>query len=416
MRYLRFLITSLWLGAPLFSTYGNNQESSRPIKASPLVRSCQVVTAQLPTSQIKFEPISIEGGLPEIPFEREMVRNLSDQFQHFTLERRALGIQGVIQGEIEYRAARKRAGLSILPVSAFEKLENRPHPYWDIGVQAFVVSAWMADQNKIAATSAAMAYLLHDIDDVADRHLTMFLDNTSPEEFQKPTLDFLEEHFPAGYSKLYSDLLAMVERAIPRFDRKGFDEATMRMIQGSVLLSENVQRARREKFQSANKQRHLLMLSDKTDSKDAAIRKFLDDEVSNVYYAYTVKSLPDGIFSFYDQGDIPFDKALMILFGIVTAPGLVLENLVKEKERGEFTYDGVVTDKEVIRICERAAHLLSSGVAKGHFDLDQIYAFRDAFVAYGDAFRIVLTAAGLYDTTYEHVLHELDTGITILTR
>lgn len=351
-------------------------------------------------------PVSVNGWLPEIPKEVSMRRNLSDSFQTASVARRRLGFDAVIAGEKIYRRARATAGLNALPTYAVGPVENRSHPYWDIGVQAYVVSAWMTDREKIEATAAAMAYLLHDIDDIADQKLPKLLSEMPFSEFSKPLLSFLEDHYPVGYPELYQNVMKVVESRIPGFDRVAFDRATLRMIRGAVLLSDEILRSKRENFQMANKQEHLEMLGDYPD-----IERFLREEVSMVYYSYTVKSLPDGIFAFYEgKSGKPFSKGLMVLFGIITAPGLVLENIVKEKATKEFSLEALVTLEEVIRTSHAAGGVLRTGISKNRFDCSELIAFQRALVAYGEAFSRVMEQAKLKEA-FEVVLHELESGL-----
>jgi hypothetical protein len=324
-------------------------------------------------------------GFPALISQRHMPRYLDGTFPRFSRGRVKLGIAGVRRGEALYRRLRTQAGLSPLPLELTSENDSSSHTYWEISTQGFIVTAWMREVTKIDAASAAMAYFLHDVDDVADKQLPTFISKLSAAELNLPVGDFLAAYFSQGYKEFYDLLMIEVQRALPYFDRASFDKATMRMILGSALLSKYVVRAKREKFQQANKQQHVELLYSRPQ-----IQNFLDNEVSNAYYAGTVKSLPDGIFSFYEQRGVRFDPALMTLFGILTVPGLVGENVDYEQASGEFTSEGKIDIGEVARTLDLATAHLVDCIRHDTFDPLQLRAFLAVYIAYGDAFKKVL--------------------------
>lgn len=365
-------------------------------------QSCE----QRVSSLLRGSDVMEDTELPRLVSEEFATSLLSSSFQSFTPERRRLGFAAVREGEKLYRQARLSAGLSALPSVATQAPQDRPHPYWEIGVQAFVVSAFTQEPEKIAAITAMMAYFLHDVDDVADRTLASLISQLPAEALNAEARDFLESHYPKGYLELYDDLLTSVTKVIPHFDRKAFDQSIMRMILGSAMLSSKVLRSQRENFQRANKNRHLDLVKHHPD-----IYEFLNKEVSTVFYAYTVKSLPDGIFSFYEQDGEKFDPGLMILFGILAAPGLMGENLEYELMNGEVSRDCIVDRSEMSRTIERAVGLLTIEARKGTFDRQQLEAFLQVFKAYGDSFHGVLVKLRLYDS-YLSILHEIEGAVS----
>jgi hypothetical protein len=371
-------------------------ESLRAVAAK---RSLEAPTCPFVLHSIKAEYIAADAfenspGFPALLSEAGMPRYLDGNFPRFGNGRRKIGVAGVRRGEELYRKLRVKAGLPPLPREALVELKSRSHTYWEIGPQAFIVSAWMREKIKISVTSAAMAYLLHDLDDVADRHLASFISKLSPTELNQPVGKFLEDHFPQGYSRLYELIMAEVQKELPYFDRSSFDKATMRMILGAALLSKDVSRAKREKFQYANKQQHVELLS-----AHPQIQEFLDNDVSNAFYSGTVKSLPDGIFAFFEQEGKRFDPALMVLFGILTVPGLVGENVKFEKENGEVTDDGLIDIKEVRTTLDMATKLLVEAIHRHEFDNKQLEAFLHVYNAYGDGFEKVLRRGEVFEAS-----------------
>ena len=347
--------------------------------------------------------------------EREGKKILRAVFPSKKKSQRKMRVDAVNDGALHYFLAREKAGMPPMPPLWKNNIKGRSHIMWEIAIQAYIVSAAHREPKEISAVTQAMAYLLHDIDDIADRQIASYLvsldwrtlNHISPVEFFKDS----QNGFPTGYAELYENILTEVSEAIPTFNRAEFDSATMRMIRGGILFSPRIPLAIREQYLEINKLEHLEKLS-KPFQKLYALSKipesdiwlFLRDEVSNVFYGYTVKSLPDGICAFL--GD--FDPALMIFLGIFTAPGLLLENIKKEALDGEFAQEGRISFKEVVLTIEKASAIFSDNVKNGKFDgkKDQLEKMALILDAYGYAFKPILQKAKLWDEHYK-VMHEL---------
>ncbi|MBN8554369.1 MAG: hypothetical protein J0L93_02900 [Deltaproteobacteria bacterium] len=331
-------------------------------------------------------------------------------------------IDSVNNGALEFFLNREEVGMPGMPKLWKPNVKGRSHAMWEIGIQGYVVSAAHFKTREIAIVTKAMAYLLHDIDDIADRHIASYLlnldwrrlSNMSPVEFFRESPD----GFSTGYAELYEKIMTEAAEIIPNFDRAGFDQATMRMIRGGILYSPKVPLAVREQYLELNKQEHLNKLpmppekiyeiGDKPEI-ELDMWTFLRDAISNVYYGYTVKSLPDGICAFLGKD---FDSSLMIFLGIFTAPGLLLENIKKETADGEFSQEGKISFQEVTSTIEKTRDFFTNLVVSGKFDgkINQLQQMKLILDAYGDAFKPILQKAKLWDEHYK-VMHELNMRI-----
>ncbi|MDB5038614.1 MAG: hypothetical protein JWQ35_2142 [Bacteriovoracaceae bacterium] len=346
----------------------------------------------------KFPSITMSivqrGNFPGIKQEKHLNHYLLETFPSFSTERKALGIAGVWLGERKYRMAREKARLHHLPLHLAMLPDGQIHPYWEIGVQAFVVSAAHESRHQIAAVSAAMAYLLHDLDDLGDQFYAGFLNHLNWEEIvgAKSATSFLKCYYPPGYEQLYRNVMTEVFRSIPDFDLLEFEKGTLRMIMGGVLLSPRVPYNMRVKFRAINKNAHVIRLN-----KHLRIKNYLKNDVSDLFYAYSVKSLADAILSFHGP---KIDRALSVILGIRAAPGLLLENIDKEISTGEIDARDRLTSVELLKVLEGANREFIMAIKNGEFEVQQLQIVEKILTAYGDAFKDILKKGGLWK---EHI-------------
>jgi hypothetical protein len=341
------------------------------------------------TGAAKRLVVEKEDGLPAI-YEEMISASLSSRFSSFSPQQREMGINGVRLGEKIYRLARRISGMTDLPfLTDYQDVEST-HPYWDIGVQAFVVTAAQTTLERIAIMAATMAYFLHDVDDIADRFLIFVLMKLDWKEIEsmRPE-EFLKKYFPPNYHQLYRILMNKTKNVIPEFDEVAFGAAMMRMIRGSLLTHSEIPKTVRRRFQIMNKQEHILKLK----LKGSSLEHFLREQIPIGLYAYTVKSLPDGILSFYGIDD----PGLMALLGILTIPGLLYEDAADEMLSNELAYDAILPMKRISEIISSTETEFLNSIHRNDFLTEDLEKVKRIFLGYTDGFHPILGKAGLID-------------------
>jgi hypothetical protein len=332
------------------------------------------------------KPVRIEvldDGLVGIQEDKMVRKTLSSQFESFSDSRRALGIKGVNKGEALYRWARLQAKIDELPW-LLSSHERNLHPYWEIAVQAFVVSAAHSTEDEIAVVSATMAYLLHDIDDIADHVIPELLAHLNWDELEDISIEeFLHRYYKAGYDELYRILVRETKKVIPDFDEEAFGRATLRMIRGGVLLNPKIDASARAEFRRRNKAEHLELIKDRHPS----LYRFLLKKVHPFVYAYTVKSLSDGICAFFGKD---FDPGLMTSLGMLTLPGLLYQDFLNEMDQQEMVHKELISLGNIRGIVSGTEVELLKGIEAGEFRREDVEKIRLILLAYGDGFKKVL--------------------------
>jgi len=202
----------------------------------------------------------------------------------------------------------------------------------------------------------------------------------------------LKNIFPKGYSDFYRHALLHIKQVFPAFDANEFERATLRMIRGGTLFAAGISDEQKRKIRTINRMEDLTRLT--PDNGGLQLKDFLEHGVSDLFYAYTVKSLPDGICSFYGKD---FNHGLAVLLGLLTAPGLFLQDAEKEVRLGELAQEDLISALEMLETLKGAKKVLLNGIREGAYSIPQAKILFDILLAYGDAFRTILQKADLYD-------------------